>query len=896
MTSRSPTYHLMTRPGYGAEGRRIRLVANHFDVKLTKTDAVFYQYTLTITPDDVWGYKAAQNKVYGRKIVNRLYEIYSKELNNKRFAYDGGSSLFTVGPLPQNNFEFTVVLEDSSARATAAGPGDGSTVGGDLKRSKRSGFMKRFIVGIKFVAKFPMRSIALALRGSEREDAQDALGVLDIILKQQQAERGCLVLRSCYFDGNHTNIVDLAGGVCACRGFHSSFRTTEGGLSLNSDVSTTIIIKPGPVVEFLLENQNIQDPRQIDWAKANRMLKKMKIKAIHNKMEYKVIGISKLACNMQTFSMKERNSEGETQTVEMTVYNYFQNKRNITVTRSASMPCLDVGKPERPCYLPIELCHLLSLQRYTKELSFQRRVSLAEKCSQKPLERMRVIADAVNDNRYDKDPMLNACGVSIDTRMTTLTGRVLNCPLLKVGNMEDCVPRNGRWNFNQKTLLQPCELLHNQWAIVNFSGHCDLSHLSRELIKCARNRGSKMEEPSVFLEEDREWMRSDPILRVEKMFKKLETKFTEPPRFILCVLPERKICPWKRKNLYQFGIVTQCIAPPKSLKDQYLANVLLKINSKLGGINSLLSVECKRSIPLISQTPTMILAMDVSHGPPGLSFPSVAAVVGSRHWPLISRYRASVRIQSPKLEMIDSLYKPGENGDEGMVRDLLLDFYKTNGGMKPAQMIIFRDGVSDSQLMEVLNVELNQIIKVFEHLGDTTMPKFTVIVAQKKHHTRFFIADNSDNVPPGTVVDNTVVHPRNYDFYMCAHQGRLGTSRPIHYDVLLDEIGFAPDDLQKLVHSLSYVNQKGNAAVSMGKTASLSLLAFCLPPSSPPPDDVECSFPSSVAPVCYAHLAARQLSQCFDLSDTSGGDLPNKAGVPHLPELHENVRRSMFFC
>ncbi|RRT76656.1 hypothetical protein B296_00004626 [Ensete ventricosum] len=52
----------------------------------------------------------------------------------------------------------------------------------------------------------------------------------------------------------------------------------------------------------------------------------------------------------------------------------------------------------------------------------------------------------------------------------------------------------------------------------------------------------KMEEPSVFLEEDREWMRSDPILRVEKMFKKLETKFTEPPRFILCVLPERKIC------------------------------------------------------------------------------------------------------------------------------------------------------------------------------------------------------------------------------------------------------------------------------------------------------------------------------------------------------------------
>jgi len=32
-----------------------------------------------------------------------------------------------------------------------------------------------------------------------------------------------------------------------------------------------------------------------------------------------------------------------------------------------------------------------------------------------------------------------------------------------------------------------------------------------------------------------------------------------------------------------------------------------------------------------------------------------------------------------------------------------------------------------------------------------------------------------------------------------------GTSRPTHYHVLLDEIGFKADELQELVHSLSYV-------------------------------------------------------------------------------------------
>ncbi|KAJ8636093.1 hypothetical protein MRB53_010360 [Persea americana] len=37
--------------------------------------------------------------------------------------------------------------------------------------------------------------------------------------------------------------------------------------------------------------------------------------------------------------------------------------------------------------------------------------------------------------------------------------------------------------------------------------------------------------------------------------------------------------PWKKKNLHEEGIVTQCIAPTK-ISDQYLTNVLLKINSK----------------------------------------------------------------------------------------------------------------------------------------------------------------------------------------------------------------------------------------------------------------------------------------------------------------------------
>lgn len=45
-------------------------------------------------------------------------------------------------------------------------------------------------------------------------------------------------------------------------------------------------------------------------------------------------------------------------------------------------------------------------------------------------------------------------------------------------------------------------------------------------------------------------------------------------------------------------------------------------------MNSLLVVERAHSIPLISNVPTLILGMDVSHGSPGQSdVPSIAAVI-----------------------------------------------------------------------------------------------------------------------------------------------------------------------------------------------------------------------------------------------------------------------------
>lgn len=71
-------------------------------------------------------------------------------------------------------------------------PGSGSPSEIERKRSKRSAAYQAaqtFKVEISFATKIPMRSISLALKGSDAEGTGDALRVLDIILRQQAAER-----------------------------------------------------------------------------------------------------------------------------------------------------------------------------------------------------------------------------------------------------------------------------------------------------------------------------------------------------------------------------------------------------------------------------------------------------------------------------------------------------------------------------------------------------------------------------------------------------------------------------------------------------------------------------------------------------------------------------------
>ncbi|KAJ0100396.1 hypothetical protein Patl1_21014 [Pistacia atlantica] len=552
------------------------------------------------------------------------------------------------------------------------------------------------------------------------------------------------------------------------------------------------------------------------------------------------------------FSLKSKVN-GDNEGVDITVFDYFVNHRGINLRYSGDLPCINVGRPKWPTYIPVELCMLLALQRYTKALTVSQRSSLVEKSRQKPQEKIKILTEVLKGNKYDSEPMLRSCGISINSHFTQVEGRILSAPRLKAGNGEDVIPRNGRWSFNNKKFVQPAAKI-DRWAVVNFSARCDIRSLCRDLAKFGEMKGISISLPVDFL---RRTLSFDVhhLLSLEK------------------------------KNLVEFGIFNQCLSPNR-VNEQYLTNLLLKINAKLGGLNSMLAIEQSRSLPLVSKVPTIIFGMDVSHGSLGHSdVPSIAA--------------------SLKLEMIGSLFKPHpEKGDAGVVRELLLDFYPSSGQVKPPQIIIFRDGVSESQFNQVLNIELELIIKACKFLDESWSPKFTVIVALKNHNTKLFQARSPDNVPPGTVVNNSVCHPTRNDFYICAHAGMMGTTRPSNYHVLLDENGFSVDELQELVHSLCYVYQRSTTAISIG-TASCPWRFKCwkLDLKLHLAYVEACIVILAVAPICYAHLAASQVSQFMKFDETldtslSHGGLtaPGSSPVPELPVLPNNVWRSMFFC
>ncbi|TKA76812.1 hypothetical protein B0A49_03693 [Cryomyces minteri] len=235
------------------------------------------------------------------------------------------------------------------------------------------------------------------------------------------------------------------------------------------------------------------------------------------------------------------------------------------------------------------------------------------------------------------------------------------------------------------------------------------------------------------------------------------------------------------------------------------ANIALKVNIKLGGVNHTVdSTGVPAAVALTGWSRgTMVVGADVTHPGPGSvkHCPSIAAVVASINEGCAT-FPGSMRLQKSRQEMIEDL--------DSMMYERLGTWYQTNGTL-PQAILFDRDGVSESQFALVKKQELRKIENACKRFGrdrakqDNWSPRITLLVVGKRHQTRFYPhqttrkdqIDYQGNMIPGLVVDAERIRlPYYFDFYLQSHKALVGTARPAHYFVLENGMGLTADKLQ----------------------------------------------------------------------------------------------------
>ena len=137
------------------------------------------------------------------------------------------------------------------------------------------------------------------------------------------------------------------------------------------------------------------------------------------------------------------------------------------------------------------------------------------------------------------------------------------------------------------------------------------------------------------------------------------------------------------------------------------------------------------------------------------SAPSVAAMVGT-YEDRQCRYHPILRL-NPRSFGEDGEKRDGRPQERiepagDMMVELVMNWQKKHQGNLPARIVLYRDGLSESQFRMAIQKEIADVKQKLDfHCGKAQKPRpaLLVICTIKRHHTRFFGQNKS-----GTIHDN----------------------------------------------------------------------------------------------------------------------------------------------
>ncbi|KAL8815674.1 MAG: hypothetical protein Q9223_005211 [Gallowayella weberi] len=811
---------LMTRPGYGREGKNIKLRLNsHFLVDTP--DARYFQYDVAIDDDKL-----------KRGHIKAIWN--SAQLNKqipggiREWIYDGSKLAWS-----KQNIEKEVHMDIDLDEEKGL---DISKIA-DENRDVHNVFIRRS-------ARIDLANIYAYLNGQIDFGSSviDAINFLDHLIREYPSKQH-INIRKSYFDRTTGQKEFISGGVEAMRGIYQSIRMAEGKrMVINIDVSHTCFWSK---MEFHLIINQLSGHMNLDtmgyhWrdrktGKTNNLfltmnrLKRCNFFVSHRgrseKEKARVWQVHEiLPQTSEEFTFKPWNKETKKNDPPISILKYYQKKYNI-ILEYPELPVVRCTKKD--VVFPMEACNMLPGQRYPYQLNELQTSMMLKFAVQYPEDRLKSIQAGTQMLNWANDPVMKHYGLRINPAPITTNARVLDPPTIQFDKSTFAPGTKGKWDLRNKKFLVPNKAPLRSWGVgiltdptsYQKQGTPNVGQVHafiQNFIQIYRGHGGIVETTTPLIHEPL----SDPAKLVEALFFDVGNKYNQRPQILLFVLPNRAFENWlriKKSCDCRYGIFSQCVLGGNVIKNtpQYHSNVLMKVNAKLGGATS--RVVTKGPSGHFNR-PTMIIGADVSHAGPTIQAPSYAAMTVSMD-KYATRYAAGVQTNGHRVEMISSRN----------LRDCLIPLFRewvttVSGGRWPEHVYYFRDGVSEGQYLNVLKYEVADIKEIFDEMifvgpGQTRPEmKFTVVVAEKRHHIRFFpgkAGDENQNALPGTIVEHDVTAPFENDVYLCSHKALKGTARPTHYTMLMDEAGVPVDVFQKMLYEHCYQYIRSTTPVSL---------------------------------------------------------------------------------
>ena len=523
----------------------------------------------------------------------------------------------------------------------------------------------------------------------------------------------------------------------------------------------------------------------------------------------------------------------------MTVQQYFKSRYGVTL-RYPDLPLLETPKGD---LMPLELAYTTSDESVKREKLNDRASSdFVTFATRLPDAKYRDIGKCVSLLNDWTDPKLERFGLDVDPNMIEVGALKLPVPEIFFQSPSQAqkrkeLPTSGSWDVKNKVFVRPMGF-ENCDAVVYVAPHSGelsldkIEKFTEELTDTCRAHGmsNNGKPPKVVRIGVNELIATsdEQQLCFSQQFK---GQFSRPPKFVIFVIHRYEQDLYKRiKHLCDgIGIISQCMQAEKVIKPaeknaQYRSNVALKLNSKLGGINW--NVD-KTSFSKLDGL--MIIAADVVHAPPADQntddkkntndkIPSIAVLVGSIDEHCV-KYVAEEIMQGERQEVID------QSNMEIMFVEILKRYVRANNKKPPKHVIFLRDGVSDSQVADLIGKEVAAFKAVrergitVEDENSTTFVKLgfkiTSVNCVKRHHTRFFPKDSlkeNANVDPGTVVEAS---KNTKDFFLVAQRSPLGTSRPTRYTIIYDENNLEIGQFEAMIMQGCFGFQRATRSISL---------------------------------------------------------------------------------